>query len=301
MTNKKLSKLQIDLIKKTLGFIEKNNFEIGHHITEAMLVSEFNVSRSPVRIVLQQLADQGVLESVMNQGFFLKQDAKSLAQHAVDLPDSEEDNLYVQIAKERGLEQLADTFTEAEFIRRYNVNRGTLIRVLNRLSHDGLVEREKGYGWRFSFPLHSDAAKLERYRFRMALEPAAIMTETFKVDKARLAQIKEDHLQLLEEANRAEKNIVDGESSKVINIFEMNVKFHEMITSFSNNRYFLEAMKHQNRIRTLEEYKHLEKPDLARVKQSCTEHLEIIKALEQGDREWAAQLLLRHISIASQI
>lgn len=301
MANKKHSKLQVELIKRTLDYIEENNFHAGQHITEAMLVSEFNISRSPVRIALQYLEEKGIVGSVPNQGFFLKQDATSLTKEALNLPDSDEDNLYVRIAKERGLGELPDAFTESDFIRRYAVNRGALIRVLQRLSHDGLVEREKGYGWRFSYPLHSDAIKLERYRFRMALEPAAIMTDTFKIDKKQLAASKAEHGRILNEANNTEQNIVQGEGSKVINIFEMNSRFHEMLTSFSGNRYFLEAMKHQNKIRTLEEYKHLDKPDLARVKQSCTEHLEIITALEGGDREWAAQLLLRHISIASQV
>lgn len=301
MGSKKLSKLQVDLIKRTLGFIEENNFKAGQHITEAMLVAEFNVSRSPVRAALQNLETRGILEAIPNQGFFLKRDATSITDRADNLPTSEEESLYVQIVKDRGQEKLDDAFTEADYIRRYNINRGTLVRTLQRLSHDGIVEREKGYGWRFSFPVHSKAVEKERYLFRMALEPAALVTETFHVDMKRLTASKQAHQEVLEEVARAEKKIVEGESAKVINIFAMNAEFHEMLVSFSNNRYFIDTMRHQNRIRAIDEFRHLNHPDLKRIQQSCREHIEILEALEKGDNEWASQLLLRHISIAAKV
>ena len=74
-----------------------------------------------------------------------------------------------------------------------------------------------------------------------------------------------------------------------------------MIAEFSGNRFILQALKQQNRLRQLLEYRGFQEKNEERARISCTEHLEIIDALEQGDNELASILLKRHIQVASKL
>ncbi len=78
----------------------------------------------------------------------------------------------------------------------------------------------------------------------------------------------------------------------------MNADFHNMLASFSGNRFFIEAMKQQNNMRRLAEYSYLK--DSSHIPESCEQHLAIIEALQRGDNEWAANLMRQHLKQASE-
>jgi len=81
-------------------------------------------------------------------------------------------------------------------------------------------------------------------------------------------------------------------------VFEVDSGFHEMLTGFSRNPYFLEAVRTQNRLRRMVEF--VEYSDLARIEVWCLEHLKILDVVTTGDVEEAAELLTKHLVRASE-
>ena len=78
-----------------------------------------------------------------------------------------------------------------------------------------------------------------------------------------------------------------------------SVSFTVMIAEFSGNRYFQQAIRHQNNLRRMREYAEFTGMASERIVQSCREHLAIIEALGSGDLAWAEALLRRHLTQAA--
>ncbi|MBL8267145.1 GntR family transcriptional regulator [Steroidobacter sp.] len=284
----KLSSLQAKLAGQIVEFARQNEFEKGSHLVEESLAAEFGVSRSPVRFSLFYLQKIGIVEFRSNHGFFLAEHGRNLNLAALELPKADEQQLYETITRDRLNGTLQDAATEADLMRRYRVNRGLLSRVLLRLSQDGIAQRGDGYGWFFLPTFDSQAAHDESYRFREVLEPAALLQPTFKIDEKHLARVRKVHEQIVLSGGR---KLTQGE------MVQINAEFHEMIASFAGNRFFLQAAEQHSRLRQLIEHRALS-PE--RAVESCKEHLAIMDALD-GDREWAASLMRRHLEVARKM
>jgi DNA-binding GntR family transcriptional regulator len=196
------------------------------------------------------------------------------------------EELGMRMVRDRFVGETENHFSEADFIKRYDVTRGDLRKVLIKLSQDGMVERARGHGWRFLPMLDNLRAQQASYDFRIAVETASIMARTFEVDAARLRRSKDEHQRLVASALHANGR----------RLFEVNAGFHLMLAEFSRNEFFVQAVAHQNRLRRVIEY--FIKVSSDRLKNSCREHLSIIEALEKGDQRWASLLLERHLSEA---
>lgn len=290
MAREPLSDLQVRLATQIVEHIVKHELAPGHHLTEERMAREFGVSRSPVSRALRYLSRKGVVELLPNRGFFVAKSQAELDPDTLGLPASGDRRLYERIVRDRITGKLGDVLTEAEFMRRYKVNRGLLRQVLQQLSGEGVVQRTQGYGWAFLPSVDSEQAHDGSYRFRLLIEPAAILEPTYVPNLQLFARLRAEHERVLgasiEKLARPE-------------LFEMNAQFHEGIASCSGNRYFLQAVQAQNHQRRLVEHTGL--ADSERVAISCQEHLAILSALEQDERAWAAQLMRRHIEVASKL
>jgi len=74
----------------------------------------------------------------------------------------------------------------------------------------------------------------------------------------------------------------------------MNTRFHEMIAGFSGNRFILQSIEQMDRLRKFQEFATFKGSSRALL-QSCKEHIEILDAIEGGDRAWASALMRRHL------
>lgn len=283
------SNLQTALASQILDLVRAQELQPGSHLSELRLAEVFGISRSPVRSALKLLAERGLVKQEPNRGYFLAAAAEQLAEVSAELPRSEEEALYLEIAHARIENKLPDHVTEADLGRLYGARRGLLTRVLSRMAEEGLIRRSKGHGWHFLPALLTEDAHDESYRFRLLIEPAGFQEPTFAVDPEKLALLRRQHQRLLQEA----------ETATSADLFQSNADFHETLASFSGNRYILQAVQHQNHLRRLLEVKGFR--DTQRIRQSCSEHLEIIGALERGDRELASILLRRHLTVASRL
>lgn len=281
------SKLQAKLAAQILDYIRSGGLAPATHLAEAELCRQFKVSRSPVRAALALLAQHGHVEHVPRRGYFTRDGAAATPVAGLQGTD---DDLYLTIAEDRVLQRLPEQVSEADLLRRYDVSKGELGRALQRLLREGLVERLPGRGWLFAPILDSKETHDESYRFRLAIEPWALLEPGYALDSAGAAECERKH-----------HRILDGSVRWItaIDLFDMNAEFHELLAAGSNNRFFVQAIQQQNRLRRFVNYHWTYGPE--RVLDTCREHLAVLEAVKSGDRTWAATLLRRHLEISASV
>jgi DNA-binding GntR family transcriptional regulator len=258
----------------------------GAHLVEQMLADQFHVSRSPVREALMVLQREGNVVFRPHRGFFLTLPAAEIRDLNIAVPVSTEEDTYYRIAEDRIQGKLQGHVSEAELMSRYGISRIKLMKILVRMSQEGWVERRPGHGWNFLPILDTVEALEQSYRFRMLIEPAALLEATYRVDPVMFARLRREQESLL----------ASSVNSRVpFRLFETGASFHEQIVSCSGNRFLLEAIQHINRLRRLIEYS--VQIDESRLN-AYREHLEIITMLERGKLATAAAFLRDHIDQA---
>ncbi|HYE50731.1 MAG TPA: GntR family transcriptional regulator [Azospirillaceae bacterium] len=283
------SQLGTEIAQQILGHIRRQRLNPGARLTERALAAEFGVSRSPIRAALKLLADKGVLAPKPESGGYVLARTPDEAGAEPEVPASPVEALYLGLVRDRFAREIPDEVSEADLMRRYDVSRAMLMHALVRLANEGLVQRRRGHGWRFLPIIDTADADWESYEFRLAIEPAAIRAETFRADLERLRQCRLQHVEML----AGLINRVTG-----ARFFETNIEFHEMLAEFSGNRYFLQSIQQQNRLRRAAEYESFVWSE--RMRESCQEHINILDALIAGDREWAAALMVHHLKLSQR-
>ncbi|MCY4495707.1 MAG: GntR family transcriptional regulator [Rhodospirillaceae bacterium] len=265
-------------------YIRRCGMNPGNHLTEQELVDEFQISRTPVRAALSYLAEQGVFERRKNRGFFLKLDKESLWNFSLELPKTVEDRLLSRIAEDWFAMRIPQSFSETDFRRRYGIGRSLATRVLFRLAEDGIISRNPGHGWRFESARRHLTTFHESYSFCLAVEPAAILSPGFELDRALAEQYRRRHESVFGSSR---------EEPSLETLADLDGAFHRMIGVSSRNRFFLSAIERQNALRRIID--HVSKRQPAHMQSSCMDQLDILTAIELGKREEAAKLMRQHI------
>jgi DNA-binding GntR family transcriptional regulator len=276
------------LAQRIVELVRREDYAVGHRLTELALAEVLGVSRSPVRKALQYLAAHGVVTSEPNRGFQLAQLPSGLGQlQLVATEGQSEEAVYLRIANDRIHGELPQEVSEADLMTRYGIPRLTVQRILNRMAREGMVDRKPGRGWLFR-PLLSDAAShRESYRFRMIVEPAAILEPGYQIDLAELEKCRREQAALLEGG---------VERCTAAELFRAGVHLHETIVAGAHNRFLLEALRSINQMRRVVEYG--TRLDESRLQRQCQEHLALIDLLAKGERMEAAQFLRQHLNTA---
>ena len=285
---KKPSDLHAKLANQVLEHVQAHELPGGSHLAEPELCRQFNVSRTPIRAALGLLHEQGYVEHVPRRGYFTRRPPGAASGDT--LPEPGEERLYLEIAEDRVNQRLPSHNSEADLLRRYAVPRRVLTAVLQRLLREGLVQKRPGRGWMFTPVLDSRAMHDESYRFRLAVEPLALLEKTFRLDEEAAARCESQHERILSGAVR---------EITPIQLFEMNAEFHELLAASSGNRFFLQAIRQQNRLRRFVNYHWTYGPE--RVIETCREHMEVLKATKAGDMGWASSLLRHHLEVSSTV
>lgn len=274
-----ISQLAISIIEH----VRSQDKPSGSHLTEQELADAFNVSRGPVHDALMMLERKSIVFFRPNRGFFLTRPAAEILTPDIEAPVSIEEQMYYRFAEERVMGKLHGHVSESELMSRYSISRMRLMKILMRMSQEGWVERRPGHGWNFLPVLDTVEALDKSYRFRILVEPAALLAPSYQVDPVVFARLREEH-----------EALISGpiDERMPFKIFETGVRFHEQIVSCSGNPYFLDAIRHMNRLRRLIEYRVPVDPiRLDRYR----EHLDIIALLEKGDHAAASALLCDHL------
>jgi DNA-binding GntR family transcriptional regulator len=282
------SRLQSDLAARILHMLKDQGAGPGHHLVELDLCRQFDVSRTPIRGALKLLAEQGAVEARANRGFVLRE-------AVTDAPDvdpigqerEEDQELFVAIAKARNAGQLPDQCTQQEIVRLFDAKLATVVRVLRHLGELGLVERKPGNGWSFTLPINSLRARQDMYAFRSIVEPAGLIEPAFELDPDWAQRSRDRHLAIRKRRWR---------DTMAVELFEINADFHEQLARCSGNRYILDAVQRQNRLRSFINIEWVNGPD--RVVHSIDEHLAILDALAAGKHGRAHDLMKIHLDSA---
>lgn len=279
------------LARRIIGLVRERDCPAGCQLKEHWLAGELGLSRSPVRAALRLLDQFGVVRTIPNQGCFLARPAAELDDDNWGLPPTGEERVYAALTRDRFASRLESQINVTELVRRYGASRSLVERVLTRLADEGLVEREAGRGWRFMPTVDNPRVYKESYRFRLTVEPMAILDPGFRPDIKHLEEMKREHEELIDE-------LAHHVPSR--RLVEIDADFHESIGAWSNNRFIMQAIQQQTRLRRLMEFQ-FSTADPERMAQSCREHLAILDALANGAREEAADLMRKHIEVSRDV
>ncbi len=281
--------LHITLAHRLLDYVRAENLQAGHHMTEQSLAKVLGASRSPIRSALAYLRDLHVLgPQEGKRGLFLRKSADELGQLDEQLNISDEEQIYLTLAREKMAALLPAVLTENEVMRRYDLTRERARRILARAANEGWMEQRASKGWSFLPMIDGAQACEESYALRQVLEPSAMLMPGFSIDSEVLNRVRKQQRAL---ADGGYKNAGHTE------MYSANANFHEALASLSGNRFIVQTIIRQNQLRRLLEYQ--ASVDRERVRRQCLEHLEILDLLERGEREQAAQLLRTHLGNAS--
>lgn len=281
--------LTTSLATRLVDLMRHSGLREGAHVTEQWAADTLDVSRTPVRKAMLFLTEVGILERVPQRGFFLTRDAGTLTRPPLGEGDHTGDDAeraaYFEIADDHLGGRFTGPFTSADVSRRYRLTSRQADRVLARMEGEDLVRRRTGgRGWQFQQVMATVEAHAQSYRFRMIVEPAALLEPGFTVDAAAFARHRQQQEALLQGdillLPRAE-------------LFQVNASFHEMLVGCSGNPFLLDAVRRQNRLRRLIEYRH--QVDRSRLAGQAREHLRLLDLVEEGDLAAASAFLHEHL------
>ena len=278
------------IVRRILDLVRNMHLEKDFHLREQWLADKLGVSRSPVRAALKSLDKMGVVRYERNQGYFLVQTADALGFETTCVPESTEERLYKRIAAERFANIIGERVSVSGLARHYNLNRTVINQVLTHMCEQGMAERAPGRGWIFSPALNDAEAYEESYRYRMIIEPAAILETGFTEDPRLFRRVRRQQEEL---AAGAVYQVSIGE------LFGADALFHQTIASCCGNRFLAQAIHQQTRLRRLSEYEKYSERE--RLKRSCEEHLAIIRSIESGERKRAANFMYKHIAASKEV
>lgn len=279
---------QTHTASKILELIRQDRLTGGAHLSAQKLADRLRLSRSPVNDALGLLEAHGIVARKPNRGYFLQLDQEALARTCADLaPPAAEDIVtqsYFRLADELLRGVLPMQCSEALLRARYALTQAQTQALLARVAQEGWAQRRPGYGWEFSSMMTTPDSLLQSYRLRLALEPAALLEPSYRIDKSVLARCR-----------AAERHLLDGgiDSDSADQLHERGVRFHESLVEASGNPFFIDTIKRVNRVRRLLSYRSMQ--DRSRYRQHCEQHLEILDLLERERNEEASQALARHL------
>lgn len=286
-----LSGLQADVARKVLALIGSGKWQLQDRISDAALSRELNVSRSPVRYVLNLLTEYGLVAHVAGKGYHLTRVPEEGELIDRLIPESENTNLYNELMTARATGAIGAEVSETELVEQFKTTRGAVRRALMRFAAEGLAERLPGHGWRFTKSLDNERAVQESYTFRLVVECGALLQPDYAP--------QEDQLQALLRQQQTILDLAEDELTKDA-WFHANAAFHETIVSWANNRFFTQSVRWQNSLRRMTEYADFDKLSKKRLQDACHDHIAILRAIEDRDFNFAAALLRRHISRSSR-
>lgn len=257
----------------------------GSHVATQQIADRYQVSRTPVRDALVSLAERGLLEHQANRGYFVPDKIPEDLAQKIAAEGSEEPDIYQQFAEDWLKNRLPEIVTEQSLRQRYDLTKSRLNDIMARAAREGWAERKEGYGWRLLPVAKTSEAFEQIYRFRLAIEPIALLEPGFRIDR-----------KVLDEHRRIQEWMLDVDVSRTPpeQLLANGAAFHEALITMSNNPFFANALERVNRMRRLMEYR--ARVDRERLLVQCSEHLEIIDLVERGEIVEASYFMRHHLS-----
>lgn len=279
------SELSKNISNRLLHDIVSGTFSGGQHIGAQNIADRYGVSRTPVREALESLAMRKVLKRQPNRGYFVADELPDTFQDSLAETASADADDYQRFSNDWLTNQIPEEVAEQFLRQRYGWTKAKAADLLVRAVREGWAERKEGYGWRLLPVAKTPEAFDEIYRFRMAIEPAAMLEPSFQLDH-----------KILDEQRRIQEGMLDMDLSTTPGeaLLQNGALFHEEIIKLSGNPFFRMALQRVNRMRRLMEYR--AEVNCERLIEQCTEHLEILSYLESGNVADASYRMRQHLS-----
>jgi DNA-binding GntR family transcriptional regulator len=282
------SALADQLSAAILRHIHDASLAAGTRLTERALAEMFKVSRSPVRRALQQLLDGGYVDRTDTGRYQVSTERIPTPPPLAPNPLAEDEDDYLRLAEDHLENRLPDRISESALARRYDLTPARVRQLLRRISNEGWAAPLPGHGWEFLPVLTSLRAYQDSYRFRLMVEPRAILEPTFELNHAEMIRRREE-----------QQRIVDGGINDIAaaELFELNTRFHGTIAQSSGNGFIVDSLDRINRLRRLIEYRQALNPERAVIR--CQEHVTLAGLLLADRRLDACDFLREHLSTVS--
>jgi len=266
-------------------YIKAERLPEGTRLPGRKLAQRFRVSRTPIERALRLLEQHEVVSLSDSGGFAVRSVSSELSPEALGAElHSQDERLYLRLADDHAAGRLPARASENELIRRYGASRRAVLRILQRAAGEGWIDRLPGRGWAFVPLLTPDLTYEQICRYRIVIEPAAILEPTFVLDTSAVEACRAEQLALF-----------DGHGLRFspVEVFEIGSKFHRVVMACSRNPFFTSGLERANRVRRLVEYK----KTLSSLHwiERCRQHARIAELLLVGDRQAAAQLMRHHL------
>lgn len=281
------SELPNKIARRLLQDVASGSLAAGDHVRAQQVANRYGVSRTPVRDALDLLEGKGLLKRHPNRGYFVTDEIPARINEWLQDGQTAHGDDYQRLADDWLVDRLPEEATEQFLRQHYGWTKAKVNDLLVRAAREGWAERKEGYGWRFLPVAKTAEAFDEIYRFRMAIEPAAMLEPSFELDRKVLREQRRIQERMLD----LDISVVPGET-----LLENGSLFHEELIKLSGNPFFLMSLQRVNRMRRLMEYRAEINRD--RLTEECSEHLEIISLLEAGDVVDASYRLRRHLNDA---
>lgn len=267
-----------------LALARRDGMQAGDRLIEQRLADALDLSRAPIRMGLKALEAAGLARGEPHRGFVLAKNPTSGAARPTLATVGQAEEVYARIAADCLAGRLPTDVTEAELMRRYDVNRTELQRLLDRIAVEGWIERLPGYGWRFSATVASPEALAQATAFRAVIEPAAIAERGYALSQEVITRLR-----------LRQQRILAGEFDKMTigEIYQSGCEFHEDIIRGAGNPFFVESLKRVNSIRRLFAYRSF--ADREGMRRHVGEHLRLLDLLEARRYADASRLMARHL------
>ncbi|MWV15819.1 FCD domain-containing protein [Pseudomonas sp. L-22-4S-12] len=277
----------LELARRIIEHAQENGMEAGDALSEQQLARTFQVSRTLIRAGLNLLLEQQLAEHQAGRGYYLSADPANQALSPA-LPQAAEEQMAASVLRDRMAGRLGNSINASEIMRRYDIGRPAAQKVLSQLTEDQVLERGPGQSWLFRPLLNNLSALEDSLRYRMLLEPEALLSPDFEADRQRLSLLRSGTQNLLNQPIEA----FDIEQFR-----ELDISFHELIAQSCGNRFICDALLHHQRLRRLPNL--LPMVSVHRLQEALREHLRIIEAIERGQMEIAADLMRLHLRLSA--
>lgn len=277
------------LARSIIQHLLEADVQVGSAISELGLSQTMGVSRSPVRGALLLLEGEGIVARGENRRLSLvRLPAHAEAAVGPFEVNGEVEALYWKIASDRLTNVIDATTAEADLMRRYDTSRSLVQRTMRQIAAEGWAEPLPTGAWRFLALIDGRESYDQSYRFRRAIEPAALLEPGFHLPKVAANRLRREQRFLLQNSANADPR----------QVFEFNSGFHLALMQASNNRFFADAALRITRLRRVVGY--VIALDHSRTPTQSIEHLAILERIEDGDAAAAARLMTRHLKVGQK-
>ena len=247
-------------------------------MTVAALAAHYDVSTSPVRIVIERLLKSGILVKLTNGRLQTALDSEE-AVLKEPLESSKEEDPYLLILRtivEKSLTQEEEFIREESTAEKFGLSRSSVREIFLRISGQGILEHIPRRGWRIRFFSQAD---LDAYlNVREIMELKALDLAWGKLLDVDLQEMFDGNIPA---SSKDEMPIIDN-------------RLHAYIVEKSDNYYIQDFFKrHEPFFKILFAW---EGEDHEAAAETVIQHHEILSALLKRDKNLAKEALLKHIN-----